>query len=70
MLSREDNELLCHTGRGTPMGNRSSKVYLCRSGGVVLARDANWLEATRDLRRASGDARPAGALAAPAGGDE
>jgi phenylpropionate dioxygenase-like ring-hydroxylating dioxygenase large terminal subunit len=54
----------------TPPGVDDPRVYLCRSGGVVLPRDANWLEATRDLRRASGDARPAETLAAPAGGDE
>jgi len=49
----------------TPPGVDDPTVYLCRSGGVVLPRDANWLEATRDLRRASGDARPAEPLAAP-----
>jgi LigXa C-terminal domain like len=28
------------------------ELYLVRSGGVVLPRDADWLEATADLRRA------------------
>src|SRR5262249_4656281 len=53
-----------------PPGVDDPKVYLCRSGGVVLPRGANWLEATSELRRASGDARPAEALAAPARSDE
>ena len=53
-----------------PPGVDDPQVYLCRSGGVVLPRDANWIEATRALRRASGDARPTGAVAAPISGGE
>jgi phthalate 4,5-dioxygenase oxygenase subunit len=78
MLSREDNELLCRVGPGTPVdvmvirtrrrviraaralsdggvvppGVDEPQVYRCRSGGVVLPRDASWLDATKDLRRA------------------
>jgi len=51
-----------------PPGLDDPAVYRCRSGGVVLPRAANWLEATKDLRRATGDARPTDALA-PAAGD-
>ena len=54
----------------TPPGVDDPRVYLCRSGGVVLPRDADWLEATRELRRASGNARPAEAVAAPISGGE
>jgi len=53
-----------------PPGVDDPAVYLCRSGGVILPRDANWLEATRELRRASGDARPAGAVATATGSGE
>jgi phthalate 4,5-dioxygenase len=31
------------------------EMYMVRSGGVVLARSADWLEATADLRRAHVD---------------
>jgi phthalate 4,5-dioxygenase oxygenase subunit len=54
----------------TPPGVDDPTVYLPRSVGVVLPRDAHWVEATRELRRASGDARPADALAAPPDGGE
>ena len=53
-----------------PPGVDDPAVYLCRSGGVILPRDANWLEATRELRRASGDARPADAVATATGSGE
>src|SRR5215469_18344458 len=53
-----------------PPGVDDPAVYLCRSGGVMVPRDANWLEATRELRRASGDARPAGAVATATGSGE
>jgi hypothetical protein len=46
-----------------PPGVDYPGVYLRRSGGVILPGDADWIEATRELRRASGDARPADALA-------
>jgi phthalate 4,5-dioxygenase oxygenase subunit len=39
-------------GGVVPPGVDEPAVYRCRSGGVVLPRDANWLEATKDLRRA------------------
>jgi hypothetical protein len=48
-----------------PPGVDDPKVYRHRSGGVILPREANWLEATRELRRAFGDGKPA-ATAAPA----
>jgi hypothetical protein len=35
-----------------PPGVDEPEVYRCRSGGVVLPRDADWLGATKDLRRA------------------
>jgi Rieske oxygenase family protein len=52
-----------------PPGVDAPAVYRCRSGGVVLPRTASWLDATRELRQATGDARPADALAAPGGAD-
>jgi phthalate 4,5-dioxygenase len=36
----------------TPPGVENAEVYRVRSGGVVLARDADWLEATAELRKA------------------
>jgi phthalate 4,5-dioxygenase len=39
-------------GGVVPPGVDQPTVYRCRSGGVVLPRDADWLDATRDLRRA------------------
>jgi len=42
---------LCDGGV-VPPGVDEPQVYRCRSGGVVLPRDANWLDATKDLRRA------------------
>jgi hypothetical protein len=39
--------------RGTvPPGVEDPTVYRCRSGGVMLPRSADWLEATKDMRRA------------------
>jgi phenylpropionate dioxygenase-like ring-hydroxylating dioxygenase large terminal subunit len=39
--------------RGTvPPGVEDPTVYRCRSGGVILPRSADWLEATKDMRRA------------------
>jgi LigXa C-terminal domain like len=35
-----------------PPGVDNPEIYRCRSGGVILPRHANWLEATRELRRA------------------
>ena len=37
---------------GVPPGVDDPAVYAVRSGGVVLARDADWIDATRELRRA------------------
>jgi phthalate 4,5-dioxygenase len=34
-----------------PPGVDEPAVYRCRSGGVVLPRDADWLDATKELRR-------------------
>jgi hypothetical protein len=42
-----------------PPGVDDPTVYCHRSGGVILPREANWLEATKDLRRAVGDGTPA-----------
>jgi phthalate 4,5-dioxygenase len=36
----------------TPPGVDQPEVYRYRSGGVILPRDADWLEATRELQRA------------------
>jgi hypothetical protein len=36
----------------TPPGVDDAEVYRVRSGGALLPRDANWLEATAELRRA------------------
>ena len=35
-----------------PPGVDDPAVYRCRSGGVILPRSADWLEATTELRRA------------------
>jgi hypothetical protein len=39
-------------GGVVPPGVDQPEVYGCRSGGVVLPRDADWLEATKALRQA------------------
>jgi phthalate 4,5-dioxygenase len=39
-------------GGVVPPGVDEPEVYRCRSGGVILPRDASWLDATKDLRRA------------------
>ncbi len=39
-------------GGVVPPGVDDPEVYRCRSGGVVLPRSADWLDATKDLRRA------------------
>jgi len=36
-----------------PPGVDDPSVYRYRSGGVILPRDANWLDATKELRRVS-----------------
>jgi phthalate 4,5-dioxygenase oxygenase subunit len=43
---------LSDTGQ-VPPGVDDPHVYETRSGGVVLPRDANWIEATKNLRRAN-----------------
>jgi phthalate 4,5-dioxygenase oxygenase subunit len=45
-------------GGVVPPGVDDPTVYRCRSGGVILPREANWLEATRDLRSAPVPAEP------------
>jgi len=42
----------------TPPGVDDPAVYRYRSGGVILPRDAEWLEATKGLRRAFAQAPP------------
>ena len=42
----------------TPPGVDSPEVYRHRSGGVILARDADWLEATKGLRQAFASPAP------------
>jgi phenylpropionate dioxygenase-like ring-hydroxylating dioxygenase large terminal subunit len=37
----------------TPPGVDDPHVYATRSGGVVLPKDANWIDATKELRRAN-----------------
>jgi hypothetical protein len=39
-----------------PPGVDDPTVYRHRSGGVILPREANWLEATKGLRRAFAEA--------------
>jgi phenylpropionate dioxygenase-like ring-hydroxylating dioxygenase large terminal subunit len=47
------NAVKAHLERGiTPSGVDEPEVYQVRSGGVYLPADADWVEATRDLRRA------------------
>lgn len=46
-------------GGVTPPGVDRPEVYRCRSGGVILPRDADWLEATRELRQAPAGNSPA-----------
>jgi len=42
-----------HAERGvTPPGVDNPEVYRVRSGGAILPKDANWLEATAELRKA------------------
>jgi len=36
----------------TPPGVDNAQVYRVHSGGALLARDTNWLEATAELRKA------------------
>jgi len=43
-------------GATVPPGVDDPKVYRYRSGGVILPRDADWLEATKGLRRAFAEA--------------
>jgi phthalate 4,5-dioxygenase len=53
-----------------PPGVDDPKVYRHRSGGVILPRKANWLEATRELRRAFGDGKPAATVTPAISGGE
>jgi hypothetical protein len=47
------NAVKAHLERGvTPPGVDDSHVYQVRSGGVFLPQGADWVEATRELRRA------------------
>ena len=39
-------------GGSVPPGVDDPEVYRYRSGGVILPREANWLESTKELRRA------------------
>jgi phenylpropionate dioxygenase-like ring-hydroxylating dioxygenase large terminal subunit len=45
-------------GGAVPPGVDDPTVYRYRSGGVILPRGANWLDATKDLRRAPVPAEP------------
>jgi hypothetical protein len=38
-------------GGVVPPGVDDPTVYRYRSGGVILPREANWLDATKDMRR-------------------
>jgi len=38
--------------RVVPPGVDDPSVYRQRSGGVILSRDADWLDATKEMRRA------------------
>ena len=47
------NAVKAHRDRGiTPSGVDNPEVYQVRSGGVFLPEDADWVEATRELRKA------------------
>ena len=47
------NAVKAHMERGvTPSGVDDPEVYQVRSGGVFLPADADWVEATRELRKA------------------
>jgi len=47
------NAVKAHMERGvTPSGVDDPDVYQVRSGGVFLPVEADWVEATRELRRA------------------
>jgi phthalate 4,5-dioxygenase oxygenase subunit len=46
-------------GGVVPPGVDNPAVYRHRSGGVILPRSANWLEATKELRQTSGQPTPA-----------
>ncbi|MBV9543842.1 MAG: hypothetical protein JOY61_05650, partial [Chloroflexi bacterium] len=47
------NAVKAHMERGvTPPGVDDPSVYQVRSGGVFLPADADWVESTRELRRA------------------
>jgi hypothetical protein len=48
--------------RGAARGD-NPEVYRYRSGGVVLPRDADWLEATKGLRQAFVEHAPEGIVA-------
>ena len=47
------NAVKAHTERGiTPPGVDDPEVYRVRSGGVFLPMEADWVEATKELRKA------------------
>jgi phthalate 4,5-dioxygenase oxygenase subunit len=52
-------------GGVVPPGVDNPEIYRYRSGGVILPRNADWLEATKELRQAFVERRSAD-LAAPA----
>ena len=45
---------LAETG-GIPASVENPELFMVRSGGIILPPDADWLEATADLRRANVD---------------
>ena len=50
------NAVRAHMERGiTPSGVDNPEVYQVRSGGVFLPTGADWVEATRELRKAFGE---------------
>src|SRR6266436_1388169 len=75
MLSREDNELMCRVGRGTPMGELLRQYWLpCLPARELPAPDGppkkvrllgEDLVAFRDTRARSGCSRPTALIAAP-----
>jgi nitrite reductase/ring-hydroxylating ferredoxin subunit len=54
----------------TPPGVDDPAVYRQRSGGVILPRGADWLEATRDMRRAPAGPSPSDVVAPAVGGGD
>jgi hypothetical protein len=51
MLSREDNELLCRVGPGTPMGALLRQYWLPALPSALLPEGESWITATEKARQ-------------------